>query len=351
MNGDLQRVLDGHARALVRKALGVPASDNFDRDIGPALCAEVLRAALWSLWSVEQRPVYVTRLLGSAARLLLPWPQDETEGRPAIAEQLRATLQELEIVGDLAALPRGGWVPAPLRSVHLPAIHRHIILGGVPTRLLPARLQATIERTGTVRLVPVPASDLKIDAIPEHEWLRRPSGDLAAWTRTVLDTTELGSAGDLAVEIYAPTAASAGADQYHRWQQRADRLPDGLYLARKRIRRGSIVHYYIVRIVAGRIDGAGTPALGDGDARRLMYGLDLLAKKPVRVLAQQRRGLWRVTLRSELPQAEQRLFLAIGREDVRPDGRYYPRCWELSLQYMPTARSALIALGVQIDER
>jgi hypothetical protein len=330
MNGDVHPISDECARSLVRKALGVPASDTFDSRIGPALCAEVLRATLWSLWSVERRPVYVTRLLGSAARLLLPWPQDKMESRPAIAEQLRATLQELEIVGDLVALPGGRWAPAPLRSVHLPAINRHIILGGVPTRLLPAQLRATIERAGTVRLAPVPASDLKIDTIPEHEWLRMPSGDLAAWTRTVLDTTGLAPAGDLAVEIYAPAAASAGADQYHRWQQRADRLPDGLYLARNRTRRGSIAHY-IGRIVAGRIDGAGTPALGDGDVRR--------------------RGMWRVELRSELPQAEQRLFLAVGREDVRPDGRYYPRWWEISLQYMPTARNALIALGVQIDER
>ncbi len=352
MNVGVSEISDEHARALVRKALGITTSGNFNSGSNPALCAEVLRATLWAFWSTEQRPVYVTRLLGTASRMMLPWLQNEGQNSPTIAEQLRSALEELEIIGDLAALPGGWWAPTPLRSVHLPTIGRHIILGGMPTRLLPVQLLEIIERSGVVRLAQLHRlkSDLNIETITEQDWLRMPSSDLATWTRTVLDATELAAAGDLSVEVYSPATALRGADQYHRWQPNVERLPDGLYLARQRKRRGGVA-YYIVRIVAGRIDTLGTPVLGDGDVRRLMYGLDMLAGNPVRVWAEQRRDRWRVKLRSALPQPEQRLFIAIGREQVREDGRYYPRWWDIAIQYVPKVRDALLALGIQIEQR
>src|SRR3954470_21590009 len=58
-------------------------------------------------------------------------------------------------------------------------------------------------------------------------------------------------------------------------RQAASRLANKRYLARTSMRRGSI-SYSIGLIEHGRVTAIGIPAIGDGDVRRLMYGLDLL---------------------------------------------------------------------------
>ncbi len=351
MSVGLQPASGEEARGAVLRALGL-SHQAYTDVLGPSLCAEALRAALWAEWSAASQPVYVTRLINAAARMLLPWRECAEDGAPADDEQLRTALQELEVIGDLAGLPGGRWAPAPLRLVPLPAIGRHLLLGGTPTKMLSPSLQAVIERAGVARLVRADPKSLglKLDTLPAQEWLRTPSADLRTWTCSVLDTPCDEEAGDLAVDVYAPAACVRGADQFHRWTQRVDRLPDGKYLARSHTRRGSTA-YYIVQIARGRVETAAQPRLGDGDVRRLMYGLDMLAGNPVRVLAERRRDQWSFELRSELPRAEHRLFLTIGRERARTDGRYYPRWWDVPTPYVGAACDALRDLGVRIDER
>jgi hypothetical protein len=332
------------ASAIIQSYLGLGGAASTP---GPlphqALCAEVLRAILWSHWSVDGQPAYVTRLLGGAARALLPWQGTLDD------EAVRSTLDELEAIGDFAAVPGGRWAPAPLRLVEMPVISRWLMLGGVPASQLPPQLQSTIERSGVARLIPARARAdwSNIDTVPEREWLRPPPGDLRAWAQDVVAGAQLDPAGSLTAEIYAPAYALPAVDQFHRWRQSAERLPDGRFLARTRLRRGG-ASYYIAQVTRGVIAAAGRPHLGDGDIRRLMYGLDALASRPVRVRVERRRTDWRFRFGSELPRAEHRLLLALGREEPREDGRYYPRWWTVRSGHEQAVIIALGTLGVEV---
>lgn len=352
MSADLQPISDDRARALVRQTLGMSPGTGDSNSLGHALCGESLRAALWTLWNTDEQSVYITRLLNAAARILLPWKMQDKNAGIAMDEQLRLSLQEMEIVGDLTSLPHGRWAPAPLRAVRLHGIDCYLLLGGVPSKLLPAQLRAVIDRSGVARMTRESPTSLcpEIEEMSEHEWLRMSVDNLATWTQSAVDRTNFGPAGDLSFEIYAPEIAVSGTPQYHRWTQQTSKLADKCYLARTGMRRGS-TSYSIVRIERGRVAATGTPPLGDGDVRRLMYGLDLLAKKPVHVRVERRNSRMSFKLGSELPRAEHRLFLVIGREQVREDGKYYPRWWDVQSLYAPRACDALRKLGISVEIR
>ncbi len=356
MSGGLQSVSANQALALVRQSLGFSdqpkPSEAVVSPVSPALCAELLRVSLWANWSLEQRPVYSTRLINAALRPLLPFATPTAEDSDSLHTLLRTVLEDLEIIGDLVELPGGRWAPAPLRLVPMRAIERSLLLGGPPTSQLPAQVRAHIERAGVARILPanVPPTPIMIDTLPEEEWLRLPTDDLKGWTERILRAASLEPAGDLEVEIYAPGVVSAGAYQFSRWRKGDSRMPDGRYLVRHRMRRGSHTHL-IAQLVHGRPSALGPLSLGEGDLRRLMYGLDLIAGNPVRVLAERQQKLWSFTLRSALPQAEQRLLLALGREQPRLDGKYYPQRWAIPTQYEQRVTSALSALGIQVDEK
>jgi hypothetical protein len=76
-----------------------------------------------------------------------------------------------------------------------------------------------------------------------------------------------------------------------------------------------------------------------------MYGLDLLAEKPVSVEEIPDRVETTFVLRSELPQAEQRLFAALGRLVV-PEEKYYPRNWTFHHEHAVEMKNRLAKLGV-----
>jgi len=352
MSGGLQPVSAEQALALVRQSLGFFAPSELSQaPISPALCAELLRVSLWSNWVLKCRPVYVTRLMNAAARPLIPLAALTEEGSESLHELLRSSLEDLGAIGDLVELPGGRWAPAPLRRVPMQAIDRYLILGGPPTGQLPAHIRALVERAGIARLVPAkaPPMPIMIDTLPEEEWLRLPNADLGEWTQRMLSAVGLDPAGDLEVEVYAPGAAPPGSEQYFRWRMGDSRMPDGRYLVRHRMRRGSNAHL-IAELVRGRPIAVGPLRLGDGDLRRLMYGLDLIAGNPVRVRAERRQKQWSLKLRSALPQPEQRLLLTLGRELPRLDGKYYPQRWDIPIQYAQRVTDALIALGIQVDE-
>jgi hypothetical protein len=348
MSTDLQPIDAKPARDLVWENLGFlpPAPEG---GIGPELCAEALRTTLWSIWFGSNHPVYITRLINAAARTLLPWQSLVKGDSSFLTETLHITLEELAAVGDLAALPGGRWVPTPLRSVLLPDIERYLLLGGIPTRLLTSRIRSVIERSGVARMTGRDPATLGADigSLSSQEWLRLPSDSLEEWTSNILNTAHLDTAGDMTVDVYTP--GGSGADQFHRWKQQLRLLPDGRYLARTKTRRGTI--YYIVSIVGAQLEAVGVPDLTGGDVRRLMYGLDMRARDPVRVTAKQHGKHSSLELRSELPQAEHRLLLTIGRVRVHQDGKYYPRWWDIPTSYVGSAIDALHKLGVRVDKR
>ncbi|GAB4423684.1 MAG: hypothetical protein OHK0015_01520 [Chloroflexi bacterium OHK40] len=344
-----QQLSGDDARMAVLRALGL-AGLSTSVPPCPALCAEALRAALWSYWGATAKPVYITRLINAAARTLLPWQEKLGEDDERLSQQLRNMLQEMEVIGDVAALPNGRWSPTPPRIVHVPAISRWLLLGGPPSRDLPTQVGAAVERIGVARLLRLPPGeiDLAVDEVPEREWLRAPTESLDVWGSAVLDRSALTPAGEIDIEVYAPAAAHPAATQFDRWKLPTAKLADGCYLARMRTRRGVRAHY-IVQLVGGRAIAAGPPLLGDGDVRRLQYALDLLAHNPVRVTGTRQRDCWTFKLQSALPRAEHRLLLALGREQTPVDGKYYPRCWVIPSSYAPRAEKALRDLGISIE--
>jgi len=341
------------AQTALRRSLGFQVRGQAGRSVGPELCAEALRSALWSLWSSDRQPVYVTRLLGAANRMLLPWRSDSDEENKTIQERMRTTLQELEVLGDLASLPNGRWAPAPSRLVRFPAIERYLILSGTPSRLFSNEVKNATIRNGVARLIESRhprVVDLQAPELPLEEWLRLPLESLSDWTRAVLGSTNLEPAGELQVDVYAPALAATSNGQYFHWKSVSPSVTDGLYVARSRIRRGSMA-YYIVQITGGRLVAIGTPNLGNGDVRRLMYGIDMLCNRPVRVVAQRNRTRCSFKLGSGLPRAEHRQFMTLGEERLPTNGRYYPRWWDVPLDYVPEAERALQNLGIEVDMR
>jgi hypothetical protein len=349
---ELIHVSSADARSRIRKELGFPTHDQVGSVVTPELCAAALRSALWSFWASEQRPIYITRLLGAATRMLLPWQSDDEALEQSIPDQLRAALQELDVLGDLAALPNGRWAPAPTRVVRLPATGKYLLLSGVPTEVLPPAVKAALAYNGVARLMNDyrAISGLHAPELPIQEWLRLPDESLADWTCNVLNAVHFEPPGELQVEVYAPQLASPRDDHYFRWRQLTHRMADGRYLARARLRRGSMM-YYIAQVSSGSLVAVGTPNFGDGDVRRFMYGLDLLAHRPVRVSAKRNRKQWSFTLRSELPRAEYRQFMTIGTERLPTDGKYYPRWWDVPSAHVPEAERVLRNLGIEVEIR
>jgi len=337
------------ARIAILQTLGI--GDISDQGIVIELCAEALRTALWSVWSATQKPVYTTRLLNIAERILAPWMvSDDAPESGELRNTLDELLQEMELIGDIAALPGGYWTPAPLRVVRFIHIHRWLLLGGYPSRLLSQEANAAIEHTGVARLLKCAPMmvGLEGDELPELEWRSVPEGDLVEWSKTVLEQSPLAPVGELQAEIYAPALAERGAFQYHRWRPLPQGLPNGRYLARTALRYGALT-CFIVEIQHGRIVAAGPPRLGDGDVRRLQYGLDLLAGNPVQVIVTKSHNDWHFKVHSALPRAEHRLLLAIGR-DISNSERYYPRWWKVPAQYAAQVQQALQGLGILLKD-
>ncbi len=346
MNEGPNTITVHQAQSSIVQALGIATSSS--AVALPAVCAEAVRTALWAIWSVDRRPVYTTRLLNAAARMLLPW-QTATEDL-SLEEMLKNTLQELERIDDLAVMPGGYWSPTPLRVVHLERVQRWLLLGGCPSRLLPPAANAATERAGVARVLRCAPADVGLDAceIPEREWRRIPARNLTEWAKTVLERSQLAPAGNLCVDIYAPGITRAGAFQFDRWRSSPQGLSDGRYLART-VSRYGMHTYYIAEIHRAQITAAGRPLLEDGDIRRLQYALDRLSGNPTSVLVKRQSDCWMFRIQNALPRAEHQLLLAIGREMTPKSGTYYPRWWIVPANYAQQADQALRGLGISVQ--
>jgi hypothetical protein len=352
---NLRKVSDRHdARLLTLRNLGVRHPDQTLASTS-VVCAEAIRSALWSLSAHGSESVYITRLLNGAARLALPWlesSQVQADDRSTTGDLLRTTLEELEFIGDVAALPHGRWLPTPLRFVWLPAIDRWLLLGGVPTHQLGVPVQAALEFASDARLLTRYPADLGFPPRSESEesWRRLPVEPLDVWTRQVLEETELipDSQTDRRIEYYAPAIGVEQAVQFYRWTTAPGKLRDGRYLIRSTAHRG-LTHYAVAEIRHQRIIATGSPNLGTGDIRRLMYGLDLLHHRPVKITIRKAQSSWQFELQNELPRSEHRLLIALGHLKLSPE-TYYPRWWEVPARYAPVVEQALRNLGVRLVE-
>ena len=357
---------DAATISLTRAGLGVARVDADDSE-RIAVWAATLRAALWALTDAGATPVYTLRLLNLARHLAGPAlgpgqdaspPDDDPEYGVEPPVTLRDILDELAALGDVARLAGGSWLPAPLRAVPLQHVDRWLLVGGLPTMLLPHDVRSKVQHRGVARLLPAPvalaASGLRVQT--EAAWLQAPDDDIAAWADRILRETPLEPpSDDLAARnlaLYRPNRASAGAWQHQRWWPfgPGGNVSRGRFLGRIATRMGR--QYLVVDLHDGHVRAAGAVSGETIDVRRMLYALDRLANRPTRIARFAGPVSVVYELRSELPAAELRLLRALGGQLTVPsDGNYYPRCWTVWPNLAPRMDRAIQALGVKVDHR
>jgi hypothetical protein len=317
-------------RVLASELTGGETCDQVAED-----CA-LLRSCTWALTD-GVRPVHVLRLLNLASTL-------HFSGETTRA-QLKGALEELSECGDLAELSSGQWLPAPTREVRLgTADDMRLLIGGFPTSLLSVDHASQIEHTGPYRRLRGETLSRELDLASQNldAWMGHAPEDLREWTQSALrGNSERYRPTGRTIEVYAPELSPASKPQLLRWVERTDELA-GTYLSREELPFGG-KRYLAMEIAKGQINGIRTMPLTD--FRRLMYGLDLLAAKPVSV--EEIPGPVETTfvLRSELPQAEQRLLAALGRLKMSED-KYYPRNWMFHQYHAAEIKKRLAKLGI-----
>ncbi len=327
----LQVVTETAAHAiLARELTGSETCDRVAED-----CA-LLRSCVWALTDGVQ-PVHVLRLLNLASTL--HFSGDTSRGK------LKEALQELSVCGDLVEMSNGQWLPAPTREVRLgTGDDLRLLVGGFPTSLLSAAHRAHIEHVGPYRRVRGEALSEELD-LPQQSleaWMGHAPDDLREWTQSVLKGSfERYRPTGRSIEIYAPELSPASKPHALRWVNRTDKLA-GNYLSREELPFGGKRHY-AVKIAKGQISGIRT--MPPFDLRRLMYGLDLLADKSVTVEETTDGAETSFIFKSELPQAEQRFFAALG-QLVVPEDKYYPRTWKFHRHHTVEIKKRLSALGL-----
>jgi hypothetical protein len=328
--------------------------------------AEVLRVVLWALSHEGMNPVYTTRLLHRAYHMIALDPRliesasafgestsplDGVTWEDGLPQKLRHTLDELELLGDVASLAHGYWLPTPLHFVPLPAIRRWILVGGSPLYRFPQPIKNVVAYSGTARFLLNDPADFGLQSAlcTEREWCRMPHEEVDTWAYRTLFTPALQPVEDLApsVEFYSPQTHATHA-QYFRWVNDRSVLKDDRYLIRSRS-KAQILHYVVAEVIRGKIVASSPVSLGEGDIRRLLYGIDALVGCPTQVRVTHTGDSWFFSLRSELPRAEYRLFTALGRLHVSPDGQYYPRLWEISSAHVTQAIKALTRLAIRLE--
>jgi hypothetical protein len=328
----LRAITETQAHIIIARQLtGSEACDQVAED-----CA-LLRSCAWALTD-GVRPVHVLRLLNLASTL--QFSGDASRAR------LKEALEELSECGDLAEMSNGQWLPAPTREVRLgTADDMRLLVGGFPTSLLAVEYASQIEHTGPHRRLRGDTLQRELD-LPSQSldaWMGHAPEDLREWTLSALrGNYEHYRPTGRSIEVYAPELSSASTPQAFRWVERTDKLA-GTYLSREEVTfRGK--RYLAAEVAKGQI--AGIRTMPSTDFRRLMYGLDLLAAKPVGVEEILGPVEASFILKSELPQAEQRLFAALGRLLVS-EGKYYPRTWIFNQELVVEIRKRLAKLGVR----
>lgn len=330
-----------HAEQTARRALRLT-----DACSSMAMRCELLRSTVWAL-ATPPSTSHVSRVLGSA---LAAWQL--LSSRPAANEEtlrgeLRAALSALEDSGDLIDFGRGYWASATCRFVRLPNQAGFLLVGGVPTCLLPID---EVEYHGPHRrLLQLPPS--LATAVPVEElnsWAGLPACiALQDWAKELIDSLErqpyLPSSSE-PFEFYRPEEARSGTPQFKRWYDDPGRINGVLLARRTRHYPYPSREYRLVEIRAGRI--VSVCELVGLDVRRLMYSLDQSAGKPVRALHRRNGATIEWVLTSEIPRAEQRVLATLGTLTI-PDDRPYQRRW-LIVRNEALARDLLEALGVQV---
>lgn len=365
-------VIGAHEAArVVAGATGVTAAARPDQFIDQVI-AEYLRQALCSL-SRGGQPVYVTRLTNTVRRHLAPlWPELYVfrERLPSVEEQklegdiqpdrVRRLLDALSDLRDFIELDGGYWLPTLVRFVTVPRSRRVLLIGGLSTAELRRTFHVDVQLAGFARVVLEESIPGMVWSDPSRwqsyaAWCGEAPSDLKEWTEECITKARgrlMKSASDFsAFEVYAPWLRP-GQPQFVRWLRFEDFLVDMRTAPREPL---------LCRSVSQRFHGPRRYWLGFvgpkglereaplpfDQARRLMYGMDLLYRAPTRAVWEDGKTL---ILRNRLPPEEQRILAAIGRETSPQPGRL-PLRLEIGPDWCQFVNERLNGLGIEIVTR
>jgi len=259
--------------------------------------------------------------------------------RAGVVHSLRYALAILDLMREVQELGQGYWYPTPLRRVPLDG--RSMLIGIPPTHELRRNFQ-TVRRAGYARLI----DDSEIRNVPHQ--------DLDEWTSAEKDTVgwakrELLKARSAigptmtsgSVEFFGVTSRAIGGRRasLQSWLSKAQlgqiTIWDGLVLCRERIGSGYHRHFF------GALDGR--HVVGEApfqtDVNRIKFGLASLAGSPITVLRSADAMVHKLHIFGDLPRAERRLLLALGKRQPSRYGKTYsfheadrPACLEDAIQ-------------------
>lgn len=333
-----------------------------------ALAAEIIRVAVWVYCahgqksSFSEASVTTRRLLELARAIWAPIADAAKEGNAAkdtkygdepgtnveIGRELLDTLAEQ---GDIFALGGGRWLPAPPRFVPVTPTH-HLLVGGMPTHLLPHALLRALRLHGSFRHVEGNAiSSVQQGSGSTIQWqfqsLQRWLGSAQTLDDLIgyFDGQELltvahQNVSETSLEAYV---ASVDKPQLLRWRS-LNQATDGRYLLRTSTPWG--VYQYSIGLLSNRRLTQQSAGLWQIDIRRLCYALDKRAGKPTSVKWNEVQR--ELVLRSELPGRERKLLSSIGTLQENADGNYYPRRWIITMDFAPVL-TMLEDLGIRIE--
>lgn len=333
-----------------------------------ALQAESIRVAVWALsvlkpGSVLSDAAVPTRqILAHARALWLPFQianKGQAQGRTDQnheamdeTELERDLLAALEDQGDLFSFSGGYWLPTPLRLVPVTETE-YLLVGGVPTHLLPQKMLAAIRLHSSFRRVDSDAFSNNLPTSPTiGDWQFQ---KLTNWLGPSPPTLEQLIQKFRAIEMqpvsreaisstFEAYVAYLNKPQFQRWSS-LEWVRDGHYLLRTQnawgLRRHSIGDVQDRRLVRQSTE------LRSIDIRRLCYALDYVTGTPTTVIWE--RGQGRLVLRSELPSRERKLLASIGSLRVPKEG-YYPREWiGIAAQHAKKVDEMLEQLHVRVS--
>jgi hypothetical protein len=331
-----------------------------------ALRAELLRAALWEFSVVRpsgamlEATATTHQVLGRARALWEPlegtlWtaPPHQPDGEALLVEEgndglNRAFLDMLAEDGDALTLGRGRWLPAPLRLVPL-SDTLYVLVGGLPTALLPEPLRQDLRfhghfrqiARGAISATPAPHQDDHWQFQTQESWLGTlpPPGPELVEQFARQELTPVLRNDSPSLEAYV-----ARLDQPLQWRWRSlEQVPDGRYLLRNTGSWGQ--GRYSIGEVRGHTllkQGQVPPFI---ELRRLLHALATAAGAPARARWEHNGTI--LSLSSALPARERKKLavLASPQEGLA----YAPYRWSVETQHHREVWTLLTALGMRVQ--
>ncbi|NMD97430.1 hypothetical protein HF877_18855 [Rhodococcus sp. BL-253-APC-6A1W] len=331
----IEVVTEYHSKDRMCSVLGLPRTTP-----SLELSFELLRAVTWAS-TAGRVPVSTRTLLDRAIDADSTLAEDDIDpvGRRRI---LRDRLEELTIIGDIAALGRGQWLSVPGSIAQL--LDRQesaLLVSGIPLRHLDSKVRSSIHLSGATRRLSdlSMVSQLALPVVGLDDWIGRPRQPLLGWTEGYLSMplSPVPEPFDLdSVKIYRPAHARRGTRQADRWFDLTDDI-HGRHLARVS-GLGESNEYHVAEIAEGLVIALSVEL--SHDVRRLMYGLDAHGGNPTVANWSEANAGVQLRVTNALPAAETRALVALA-------GPSHDRTWKIRGDAGTTSR-LLTNLGIEL---